>query len=137
MGIGALTLVSPGSVTAPSSLTATVSSALTAVFRDYGLSDTILLPGLKAILFCNGIDFQYHALDGAQYLTGPLAPGTAPTTASTATRATVVLTLTVAVANGDTVTLDYVVPVSGMVQSATNLVAAAALSTEAVTNNVP
>lgn len=94
MGVGPLTIVSPGSVTAPSSLTATVSSALTTVFKDYGPSDTILLPSLKAILFCNGIDFQYHALDGAQYLTGPLAPGTAPTTASTATRATVVMTFT-------------------------------------------
>ena len=100
MGVGALTIVSPGSVTAPSSLTASVSSALTAVFRDYALSDTILLPSLKAILFCNGVDFQYHALDGAQYLTGPLAPGVAPAGASTATQASVVLTFTGVPADG-------------------------------------
>lgn len=101
MGIGGLQVVTPGSVTAPSSLTVVASSALTAVFRDYGLSDTILLPGLKAVLFCNGIDFQYHALDGSQYLTGPLAPGVAPAAASTAVQATVVLTLTGDLSDGD------------------------------------
>jgi len=100
MGVGALTIVSPGSITAPASLTATVSSAMadpttaTAVFKDYGLSDAILLPSLKAILFTNGIDFQRHVLDAAVYVNGPLAPGVAPDATSTATRATAVLTFT-------------------------------------------
>lgn len=94
MGIGAISITTPGSITAPSSLTVVASSALTTVFKDYALSDTILLPSLKAILFCNGVDFQYHALDGAQYINGPLAPGEAPAVVSTAVRATAVLTFT-------------------------------------------
>lgn len=94
MGVGAISLVSPGAITAPTSLTAVVSSALTTVFKDYGLSDVIPLPSLKALLWCNGLDFQYHVLDGAQYLNGPLAPGVAPTAVSTATQATVVMTFT-------------------------------------------
>lgn len=107
MGVGALTIVSPGSVTAPSSLTASVSSAMadpttaTAIFKDFGLSDAILLPSLKAILFTNGIDFQRHVLDSAVYVNGPLAPGVAPAAASTAVQASVVMTPPGTPANND------------------------------------
>lgn len=94
MGIGAISITSPGSVTAPTTLPITVAAALTAVFKDYGPSDAVFLPSLKAVMLCNGLDFQYHLLDGAQYLTGPLAPGAAPDVTSTAVQATVVMTFT-------------------------------------------
>ena len=53
------------------------------------------------------------------------------------TGSTVVLTLTGAIENGDVITIDYVVPGTGMVRSATNTVNAAALTAQAITNNVP
>lgn len=94
MGIGAITVAAPGSPTAPTTLAASASAALTAVFRGYGFPDTIHFPSINAIAVCDGMGFQYHFLDAAQYLTGPLAPWTAPTLASTATQATAVLTFT-------------------------------------------
>lgn len=94
MGIGAITVTAPGAPTAPSSLGVSVSSALSAVWKGYGQLDTIHFPSLKAIAVVDGMGFGYHFLDASQYLTGPLAPNTAPTLASTATQATAVLTLT-------------------------------------------
>lgn len=94
MGIGVIDIETTGSITAPAALSPSVSAALTAVYAGIGGGSAILFPSLKAVAVCNGIDFQFHYRDGAQYLTGPLAPYTAPTVASTATRATVVLTFT-------------------------------------------
>ncbi len=94
MGIGVIDIETTGSITAPSALSPSVSAALSTVYSGIGGGSAILFPSLKAVAVCNGIDFQYHYRDAAQYLTGPLAPYTAPTVASTATRATVVLTFT-------------------------------------------
>ena len=98
MGIGVITVDTTGAITAPSSLSPAVSAALTTVYSGIGGGSAILFPSLKAVAVCNGVDFQYHYRDAAQYTTGPLAPYTAPTVASTAVRATRVLTFTDAVA---------------------------------------
>lgn len=103
MAYGAFSFDAVGSVTAPTVPAMTVGSALTAAWHDYGPADIIYLPSLHAALFCNGIDFQYHYLDGIQYLNGPRAPKTAVTVASTATRATAVFTFTGQPADGTTV----------------------------------
>ena len=92
MGIGAISITSPGSVTAPSALNLSVSSALTTIWKDYAPATVIPIPSLRAVLFADGVDFQYHLIDAAQYLNGPLAPSAAPDATSTATRATAVLT---------------------------------------------
>ena len=94
MGLGVITVNATGAITAPSVLSPTVSSALSVVFSGIAGGSGIPIPSLGAVAFCNGVDFQYHYRNGAQYLTGPLAPYTAPTATSTATRATVVLTFT-------------------------------------------
>jgi hypothetical protein len=98
VGIGVITVDTTGAITAPSSLSPAVSAALTTVYSGIGGGSAILFPSLKAVAVCNGVDFQYHYRDAAQYTTGPLAPYTAPTVASTAVRATRVLTFTDAVA---------------------------------------
>src|SRR5688572_24015140 len=108
MGIGAIVVNSPGTLAAASTLPIAVSSAIsvnssTALFHDYGLSDVIPLPSLKAVLFTDGIGFPYHFIDAVGYLTGPLAPGVAPDAASTAVRATVVMTFTGTPGNGSIV----------------------------------
>lgn len=94
MALGLINVESPGSLTEPTKLSPVAASALSSVFSGWGFYDVISYPSLKAIAVCNGVDFQYHYKDAAQYLTGPLAPYTAPTLASTAVRATVVLTFT-------------------------------------------
>jgi hypothetical protein len=94
VGIGVIDISTTGSLTAPTALSPSVSSALSTVYSGIGGASAIAFPSLKAVAICNGIDFQFHYRDAAQYLTGPLAPYTAPTVASTATRATVVLTFT-------------------------------------------
>ena len=96
MSFGVLSLRSPGAVTAPATVGWTLGSALAAVLRDYGPSDVIPIPSLRAMLFCDGINFQYHAIDATSYVTGPLAPPTAPTTTSTGVRATGTQTFTAA-----------------------------------------
>lgn len=103
MGIGNITSVlgTSGSVTAPSSVALTIASALSATIRDFGQMDAIFLPSLRAILFSHGTTWQYHAMDGALYLNGPLAPDTALTADSTATRATMTITFTGDLADGD------------------------------------
>lgn len=99
-GPGTITVTATGSLTAPSSLTPTVASKLTAILSRIGSVDVIPLPASRMILLANGVDFQYHLLDGAQYLNGPLAPYTAPTVVSTAVQASSTLTAT-AFANND------------------------------------
>lgn len=91
-GPGAITVASTGSLTAPSGVTITPAAALTAVWSSrIGRLDLVNFPSLRAVAVCNGADFQYHFFDAAQYLTGPLAPPTAPTVASTGVRATATL----------------------------------------------
>lgn len=103
-GPGTITVASTGSLTAPSSLTATVASALSEVLSRIGTVDVIAFPSARFVMVANGIDFQYHFLDGAQYLTGPLGPYTAPTIADTAANASSTLTAT-AFANNDQINL--------------------------------
>jgi hypothetical protein len=80
--------------TAPTGLSVTVASALSAITSRIGQVDVCEFPTKRAICLSNGVDFQYHLIDGAQYLTGPRAPYTAPTLVSTGVRATAVLTFT-------------------------------------------
>lgn len=90
-GPGPFTVSTPvAAPTAPTSLPFVVGSAITPsfVWRDHGRWDALVYPGLKAVCFANGMDFQYHVLDGVAYLTGPKAPKNAPTLVSTAVRAT-------------------------------------------------
>lgn len=96
-GPGAITVAASGSITAPATIAATVSAALTSLlFSRVGQIDVVSFPSMRAIAVCNGYDFQQHFFDGAQYLTGPIAPYTAPTVASTAVQATAVFTFTAA-----------------------------------------
>lgn len=102
MTFGPLLVRSPGSVTDPSSIGFTPGSALDATFRDYGHAEVIPLPSIKGVMILDGISFVSHAIGGVQhtgqdaasYVTGPLAPSTAPTTTSTGSRATATQTLT-------------------------------------------
>ncbi len=93
-GPGPIVVKPSGSITAPSALAPSLSTALSQVLSRVALPDVILFPSLKAVAVANGYDFQYHLLDGAQYLTGPIGPYTAPTVTPTAVRATSVLTIT-------------------------------------------
>ncbi len=103
MAFGTLTLKSPGAVTAPSTVGFVLGSATGAALRDHGPSDLIPIPSLKGVMFCDGIDFQYHAIDATSYVTGPLAPGVAPVSTPSAVRATATVTYTAATrpADGD------------------------------------
>ena len=129
MAIGVISIDTTGALTEPSKLVPVVGSALTSVFSGYGFYDVIPFPSLKAVAVCNGIDFQFHYKDSLQYLTGPLAPYTAPTMASTAARATVVLTFTGASnaaarpANGDIIQIGKpgVTPGNGSIRFKTTL----------------
>jgi len=96
MGIGAITIDTVGAQTAPTSLSLTSGAALssTLIMKDYGVKDVLFFPSLKAVMFCDGLDFQWHVIDSNVYLTGPIAPSTAPTLTPTAARATAVLTFT-------------------------------------------
>ncbi len=98
---GVLDLKSPGSITAPSTVGFTLGSATGAALRDFGLSDLIPVPSLKGVMFCDGIDFQYHAIDATSYVTGPLAPGVAPVATPSATRATLTLDFVAAQPDND------------------------------------
>ncbi len=96
MGVGTLTITAVGAQTAPDAIVATAGASLSAtqVQKDYGVKDVAFFPALKAVLFADGMDFQWHTIDNIVYLTGPLSPGTAPGVTPTAVRATAVLTFT-------------------------------------------
>lgn len=100
-GIGVIQILSPGPVTKPVTLTPDFLPGLGATFKGYQPSEVIFLPSLRAVLFCDGIDFQYHYRDGIQYLNGPLAPQSAPTVVGTGTRWAATLVLSGNPANGD------------------------------------
>lgn len=98
-GIGHFTWDAAGSQTAAATgvLRFTVGSAITPSFvtRDYGAYDPLWWPAQNAVLYANGIDFQYHIIDAVAYTTGPIAPYNAVTLAVTgATKASVVGTYT-------------------------------------------
>lgn len=103
MGIGAISVNALGSVTAPSSLTATVGSVLTSGLIDFGLYDAIPIPSLNAVLLGHGIEAIRHAMDGATYRTGIRAPRLAQAVASTAVQATATLTFAANPVNNDQV----------------------------------
>src|SRR5262245_47891977 len=93
MAIGAITVNNTGSLTEPSKLLVSLGSVLSAPrFCGWGPFNTMTEHGLRAVCVANGIDFQYHFIDGVGYLTGPRAPANAAAVSSTAVRATSVLT---------------------------------------------
>jgi len=86
-GIGQIQILSPGPVARPPALAPSIGAVINQPgFKTYMPSEVIFLPGLKAILFCDGLGFQVHFKDEVGYINGPLAPPTAPTVASTGTQ---------------------------------------------------
>lgn len=119
-GPGPIVVKPSGSITAPSVLSPSVATALTKVLSRVALPDVILFPSLKAVAVANGYDFQYHLLDGAQYLTGPIGPYTAPTIASSAVNASYTFSAT-AIADGDEIRVGVSAPVYDTIYFKTTL----------------
>lgn len=107
-GPGPIVVHPTGSLTAPDSIRPTVSSALAAVLSRATPVDVAYFQSGRIVALSDGVDFQYHLLDAVQYLTGPKAPYTAPTVASTSQRATGAITFTAATNpnNNDTITIE-------------------------------
>lgn len=100
-GIGQIVLASTGTIAQPARIDVSVGSVLSTVLKDHGPVSMAFDPALRATFLANGMDFLYHALDGSLLLTGPRAPKTAQTLASTAVRATATLTCSGNFSDGD------------------------------------
>jgi hypothetical protein len=106
VAIGAISISTVGAQTAPAAINMTAGTVISVnstslLSKDYGIKDVVFFPSLRAVMFCDGLDFAWHIIDSAGYLTGPLAPSTAPTLTPTAARATSVLTVSGTPANDD------------------------------------
>ncbi len=113
-GPGALTVPNVTSRTRPSTaLSATVGSVIASDWLAWGLFDAIYHPNLRGVVYAHGDDFQRHVIDGSAYVTGLLAPSTAVTAASTAVRATSVITFTGNPANNDLIQVGRAGPYMG------------------------
>ena len=93
-GPGAFTVAASGVVASPASMALTPGAAATALYRTSGLYDVVYLPSLGAMLHLNGIGLQFHSLESANLVTGPLGVALALTAAPTAARATATMTFT-------------------------------------------
>lgn len=103
MAFGAIVPAALGSVTAGASLTLATPASVETGLVPWGLWDAIHIPSINTVLLCHGAEAMREYLEGAVYRVGIIAPADGMTVAGTATRATVVLTLT-----GDPATLDLI-----------------------------
>lgn len=104
MAFGAIVPAALGAVTQGAALTLATPVSVKTGLVAWGLWDCISLPSINTILLCHGAEAMREYTQGAVYRVGIIPPTDGMTAASTATQATVVLTLT-----GDPATLDLIV----------------------------
>lgn len=117
--LGAVTPGSSGSITSPTSLDASVGSALSTTVTPYGVYDScpiaaapadveVIRNAVRGVLFSHGVEAMFHTVEGARYRTGLRAPKGVQTLASTGgAKATATLTFTAQPNDGETIVVGH------------------------------